>query len=461
MQTENDKKEVFETMPVPKALVNMCVPMIISQLIVLIYNLADTFFVGRANNPYMVAGISLILPVFNICLSISGLTGVGGGTLISRLLGTGREDEARRVSAFSIYVAVIIALFFSLGAYIFMDRILIFLGAGENTIAYARQYAFWVVVLGGVPTVLSNVLSNLIRCNGYSAQASFGVAMGGILNMVFDPLFMFVIFPRGNEALGAGMATFLSNCMASAYFLIMIYRTRDEQVITLSPKWGMPDRESIRSVFAVGIPSALSSLLFDLNNTVLNRLMSGYGDEALAAIGIVVKVERFPLNICTGICQGMVPLLAYNFSSSDYDRMNEILRCARIAGLFVGLGSIILYEAGAPLLVRLFIQETTTVYLGTNFLRLRILAAPFLFLAFSYVHTFNAYGEGRISLFLSVFRWAIVNIPMLFVLNAVFGIYGLACSQLVGDAIVSATCFFVYRRYRRTKLVKETELQEV
>ncbi len=456
MQTENDKKEVFETMPVPKALVNMCVPMIISQLIVLIYNLADTFFVGRANNPYMVAGISLILPVFNICLAIAGLTGAGGGTLISRLLGTDRRDEARRVSAFSIYVALLIALLFSLGAYFFMDQLLIFLGAGENTISYARQYIFWVVVLGGIPTVFSNVMSNLIRCNGYSSQASFGIALGGILNIIFDPLFMFVILPQGNEALGAGMATFLSNCIASAYFIITLYRTRNEQVITLNPKWGLPERESIRSVFAVGIPSALSSLLFDVNNTVLNRLMSGYGDEALAAIGIVVKAERFPLNICTGICQGMVPLLAYNYSSRNYDRMNDVLRYARIAGLLVGFVSIILYEAGAPLLISLFIRESETVYFGTNFLRLRILAAPFLFLAFSYSHTFNAYGEGRISLFLSVIRWAVVNIPMLFLLNSLFGMYGLAASQLTGDAIVTLISFFVYRRYKKTKLVKET-----
>ncbi len=452
METENDKKEIFETMPVPKALMNMAIPMIISQLIILIYNMADTFFVGRANNPNMVAGISVILPVFNICLAIAGLTGVGGGTLISRLLGIDREDEARRVSVFSIYFSLLVTLFFSLASYLFMDQILGLLGAGGDTLAYARQYAFWVVVLGGIPTVLSNVLSNLIRSVGYSAQASFGVAMGGVLNIALDPLFMFVILPEGNATLGAGMATFISNCMASAYFLIILYRSRNEQVITMSPRWGMPESASIRSVFVVGIPSAISSLLFDLNSTVLNRLMVSYGDEALAAIGIVVKVERFPLNIGVGLCQGMVPLLAYNFSSHNYERMNDVLHCARRTGLLIGLASIIIYEFGAPLLMRLFIDDTMTVYLGSNFLRMRILATPFMFLCFSHVHTFNAYGEGQLSLFLSVLRWAIVNIPMLFLMNAVFGIYGLACSQVVSDIIVSSISALVYRWYRNTRL---------
>ena len=166
--------------------------------------MADTFFVGQTNNPYMVAGTSLILPVFNITLCLAGLAGVGGGSLISRLLGQKREDEARRVSAFSLYLGLAVAALFSVGAAVFMRPLLGLLGAGENTFEYARQYAMCVIVLGGVPTVLSNVLANLIRSVGLSREASAGIILGGLLNIALDPLFMFVLLPKGVEVLGAG-----------------------------------------------------------------------------------------------------------------------------------------------------------------------------------------------------------------------------------------------------------------
>ncbi len=449
MENKNESRELFETIPVPQAVRIMAVPMIISQLIVLIYNTADTFYVGRINNPYMVAGISMVLPVFNIALSISGLAGIGGGSLMSRLLGKYDEDEARRVSVFSIYLSILVAVLFAVLMSFFMDPVLSLLGAGGETLIYARQYAFCVIVLGGIPTVLSNVFSNLVRSIGYSRQASFGIAMGGVLNIGFDPLFMFVLMPSGYEALGAGLATLLSNSLACIYFFITVYRTRAEHVISMNPKWGLPRAESIRSVFAVGIPSSLATLLFDLDYVVLDRLMVTYGDIALAAIGIVVKVERLPLNVGVGLCQGMVPLVAYNFSSQNYKRMDAIRDYSVKVGLIIGFASIVVYELGAPWLLRFIIADPETVRLGTLFLRIRILATPFMFLCFSTVHMFNAFGDGKLSLFLAVFRWLIVNIPMLFILNAVFGIFGLAWSQLISDIFVAAISYVIYFRYRR------------
>ena len=224
-------KDIFETMPVPLAVRTMALPTIISQLIVLIYNMADTFYLGRTNNPFMVAGVSLILPVFNICLSLAGLSGIGGGALISRLLGAGEPDEAKKVSAFSLYLAAGTTAFFSVIMLLFMDPILHTLGASGNTLAFARQYSFCVIVLGGIPTVLSNVMANLLRSVGESAKAGFGIAMGGILNIILDPLFMFVLFPKGYEVLGVGVATLLSNCCACLYFVIMIRRLRETTVL--------------------------------------------------------------------------------------------------------------------------------------------------------------------------------------------------------------------------------------
>ncbi len=450
MQTKETsvREEIFQNLPVPAALGKMIIPAVTSQLIVLIYNMADTFFVGQTNNPYMVAGTSLILPVFNITLCLAGLAGIGGGSLISRLLGQDREEEARRVSAFSLYLGLAIAAAFAVGILVFMEQVLTLLGAGENTYTYARQYATCVIVIGGVPTVLSNVLANLIRSVGRSKEASAGIVMGGLLNIALDPLFMFVLMPEGCEVLGAGIATCLSNCLAFLFFLIVLLRMGRGAVITISPCVGLPGRSSIAAVFGVGIPSAISTFLFDLDYVIIDKLMVAYDDFALAAVGIVLKVERFPLNVGIGICQGMMPLVAYSYSAGNEERMNETIRFSRRLGLTIAGISIALYELFAVQFAGLFIADERTVELASQFLRIRVLATPLMFMSFFTVYLFQAFGKGRISLFLGMARWLAFNIPMLFLLNTLFGMFGVVWSQATADVLTVLLSLFVYRKYR-------------
>ena len=197
---------------------------------------------------------------------------------------------------------------------------------------YASQYAFCVIVLGGIPTVLSNVMANLIRSTGRSKEAGIGITLGGLLNIILDPIFMFILLPDGYEVLGVGIATCLSNCIACGYFLAVLFQIRDQSVITFSLKKGMPEKANIAAIFAVGIPSAITSLLFDLDYVVIDKLMVSYNDLALAAIGIVLKVERLPLNVGIGICQGMLPLVAYNFAARNQKRLDDTVKLSRILG---------------------------------------------------------------------------------------------------------------------------------
>lgn len=442
-------KDLFETDPIPKAIRTMAVPAVIGQLIILIYNMADTFFMGRANNPYMVAAASLILPVFNISLSIASIAGVGGGALISRLLGESREDEAKRVCSFSIYTSAAIALLFSVSVAIFMRPLLYLLGAGEETFAFARSYALCVIVFGGVPTILTNVFSNLVRSVGESGKAGFGVTLGGIINMGLDPLFMFVLLPRGNEILGAGIATCLSNCISCGYFIAVMYRMRKRSVLGLLSPGAMPEKKSISKIFVVGVPSAVATLLFDIDYIVIDKLMSGYSDIALAAVGIVLKAERLPLNVGIGICQGMVPIVAYNFASGNYKRMQNASRFSLFVGIVCAVISITMYEIFAPYIMRFFIPDAETVALGTNFLRIRCLATIFMFMSFYHVHLFNSYGRGKEALFLGVMRWAVFNIPMLFILNGIFHMYGIVWSQLCADILTVSLSLYVHHRYMK------------
>lgn len=445
--TETSREEIFREYPVAKALRVMVVPSIISQLIVLIYNMADTFYVGQAHNPYMTAAASLILPVFNISLCLAGLAGIGGGALISRLLGQGKEREARSVSMFCLYLAMGIAAAFSVGMGVFLDPVLNLLGAGDNTYVYARQYALCVIVVGGIPTVLSNVLANLVRSVGRSKEAGMGIVLGGVLNIALDPLFMFVIMPKGQEVLGAGIATALSNCIACLFFFGVLIRMGKGSVLTFLPQAGLPSRESILAVFAVGVPSAIATFLFDLDYVILDKLMVAYEDLALAAVGVVLKVERFPLNVGIGICQGMLPLVAYNYGAGNQKRMTDTIKLARKLGLIIAVVSIVLYEVFAGQFVRIFLSDTQALSMASSFLRIRVLATPLMFLSFFTVYLFQAFGKGKISLFLGVVRWLVFNIPMLFLLNELFGMYGIVWSQVTADTLTVLLSFYVLHRF--------------
>lgn len=444
---EKNNKEIFETLPIPRALATLAVPTIIGQLVVLIYSLADTFYIGRTNNPLMVAGASLILPVYNICISIAGLAGVGGGTLISRLLGAGKEEQARKVSSFSFYLSVGLSVLFSVGTALFMHPLLYGLGASGDTYVYARQYAFCVIVLGALPTVMSITLSNLLRSVSCAKQAGFGVSMGGVINIFLDPLFMFVLFPAGMETAAAGIATMCSNSIVCVYYLAVLGKMRERTILNLSPGAGMPEKKEIGSIFSVGVPAALATLLFDLAYVVIDKLAAGYGDIPLAAVGIVLKAERLPLNVGIGLCQGMMPIAAYNYSSGNHGRMKQVVSFSRMVGLAIGAVSIVLYEIFAEHILHFFINDPQTVVIGANFLRIRCLATPFMFMCFHLVNLFQAVGKGGRALFLAVVRWAVFNIPILFLFNRVFGMYGIVCTQIVADICTVAVSFYVYGRF--------------
>ena len=438
-------EEIFRTMTVPQAVRTMALPAVVSQLIVLIYNLADTYFIGQTNDPYMVAGVSLILPVFNLTLCLGGLFGIGGGALLPKLLAKDNREEASRTAAYCLRLSVAVTLAFSALLLLFMTPILRALGASNNTLLHARTYVTLVLVIGGLPTVVSNVLSNLLRSLGLSREAGVGVALGGVLNIGLDPLFMFVLLPKGSEVLGVGIATLISNVVACTYCAAVFARRQREIV----PRFfaPAPERESVSAVYTVGVPGTLGTLLFDLDYMVLDKLVSGYGDAALAAIGIVLKAERLPQQICIGLCLGMVPLLAYSYELKDYRRAKEIMAVTMKAGVVVALVSVTVYQIFTKQIVELFIREAETLSIGTGFLRVRSVAAVIMFFCFFVVFVYQAIGDGRRALYLAVLRWAVLNIPMLFLLNALFGMYGLVWAQVVSDVL---TVVFSYRMLRRT-----------
>lgn len=441
-----ENKTLFEQTPVPKALASLAIPTIISQLIVMIYNLADTFFIGQTNDPYKVAASSMAYVLFFMLNALANLFGIGGGSLISRLLGQGKAEESKGVSSFSFYGTILVTGIYCLLCYVFMNPILTLMGASDNTLGFAREYTLWVVVIGGIPATLSMAMSHLLRSEGHGSKASFGLSMGGILNIILDPLFMFVLLPEGKEVAGAAIATMLSNVAALIYYFAVFFRIRQDSVLSLSPSRITAGLKYAGEVLSVGFPSALSTLLVCVSITVLNSLTSGHGDIPLAAVGIVKKIDMLPHNVGTGLCQGMIPLISYNFASGNHKRMKSTINTARIWGIaFAGL-CILVFELFASGISLLFIKDAETVSLTASFLRIMCLATPLTVCNFHMCYTLQAMGKGTESLVLSACRQGLFNIPLMFLMNHFFGIYGIVWTQFLADTLTVIVSVIVYRK---------------
>ena len=451
-----NKKALFEDVPVPKALATMAIPTIISQLINLVYNMVDAFFIGRTGNSYMVAATSLTLTLVMMLTALSNLFGVGGGSLVARLMGAGQEDECRRVSAFSVYGAALTALVHALLIGGFMRPILFFLGASGETITYASQYTMLVVVTGGVFSMLSMTSAHLLRNAGYSSQASMGLSLGGVLNMGLDPLFMFLLLPRGMEVVGAALATLLSNAVSCAYLLSQIRKASAAAPLSLRVRNARQVRgSSVRQLFSVGVPSAVLTGLFDLANVSVNMLSAAHSDLVLAGMGIVMKVERIPTAVNLGICHGAMPIISYNYSSGDHGRMRQTVKTARLWGLLVSAAAILFFQLFAGSVTRLFMstrgadteKALLTIGYATMLLRIRSLASPVQFINYHSSYCMQAMGNGRATMLHAFVRELVFYIPLQFVMDRLWGVTGLACALPVGELCGALFALWLFNRF--------------
>ena len=451
----NEKTQLFETMPVRKAIAVMAVPTIISQLINLVYNIIDTFFVGRTGNSFMIAATSVAYTIYMLTVAFGNLFGIGGGSLMARLFGRGEYEKAKSVSAYSFFGAILIAVAYSIIIAVFCDPLLTLLGATPQTIDYARQYVYLVVVLGDVPIILSAVMSHLIRNAGYSKQASLGLSIGGILNIALDPLFMFVIFPEGMEVFGAALATLISNIIACIYLLWVYSRLGRNTALCMSLKSAREiESPEVKELFSVGVPSAILTGLFDLANMFLNANMANYGDEAVAALGIVMKAERLPNAVNIGICQGMMPIIAYNYASGNRKRMKDVIHTATVYGLVICLISVGLFELLANPITAVFINTDADTAVGAAetlafaafFLRIRCMASPLQFMNYRCSFCMQAMGDGKGTLLHAVVRELVFYIPFMYILDALFGINGLIFSLIAGEGCGMLMAIFLLQK---------------
>lgn len=453
---DRKKTELFEKTPIPKAVMSMSIPTMISSLVMVIYNLADTYFVGMTSNPVQNAAVALAAPVLLAFNAVNNLFGVGSSSMMSRALGRKDYDTVYRSSAFGFYCSLISGAVFSLLFTIFKQPLLAVLGSDAVTAAATGEYLKWTVTCGAMPAILNVVMAYLVRAEGSSLHASIGTMSGCLLNIVLDPVF---ILPGGLNmgAAGAGLATFLSNCAACLYFFVLLYVKRGKTFVCIRPAMFRPGIPIIRSICSVGIPASIQNLLNVTGMTVLNNFTSVYGSDAVAAMGIAQKINMVPMYIAMGLAQGIMPLISYNYASGNTARMKKTLGfSARISISFLTMISVC-YYLGSDFFIRLFMKNDSIIAYGSRFLHGLCLCLPFLCMDFLAVGVFQACGMGRKSLIFAILRKIVLEIPALYILNRIFPLYGLAFAQFAAEIVLATAAFVVllqmFRQLEKKKAI--------
>lgn len=447
MNKEKSSLDSFVSGSVSSAVLRNVVPAIAAMMMVLVYNLADTFFIGQTNNDYMVAAVNLATPVFLLFMSLGTLFGMGGSSLISRALGAGKPEYAKKVSSFCMWAGVVIGAVCSILLLIFAEPIAIMLGASTETLGYTKTYLS-IVSLCGIFSIISNCYTNIIRAEGKSTTAMMGTLIGNLLNVVLDPL-MILGFNWG--VAGAAIATVIGNFAGALYYLIYFWRGKSILSIKLSD-FSMKDK-ICSGVLSIGIPAALSSIMMSISQIITDSRMSGYGDMAVAAYGVSAKVLMIVSLVGIGVGQGIQPLLGYCFGARNKERFQKSLRFSIFFAIILCVVITIICYVFAPEIVTVFLTNETALSLGARFSRIMLTTAWLFGMFYVLMNALQAIGAAVPSLIISLCRQGFIYIPAVFILEALIGSDGLAWAQPVAD-VLSLVLEIIIFRVVTTKLKK-------
>lgn len=444
---ENKSLDVFESSSVGKAVLQNALPAMAAMLMVLIYNLADTFFIGQTHDALQVAAVSLATPVFLLFMAVGTIFGIGGTSVISRAMGEGRKDYAKKVSAFCMWSCVAVGIVMSAVFLIFMDQILALVGASSDTWAYAKAY-LTIVSFSGPFVLIANCYSNVIRAEGQSGKAMMGQLLGNLLNVILDPI---MILGFGWNITGAAIATVIGNVVGAGYYIV--YFLRGKSMLSISPKDFTVKDKVASDVLVIGIPAALGSLLMSVSGILMNGQMAKYGDMALAGVGVAMKVTMMTGMVCIGLGQGIQPLLGYCVGAKKWERYKGVFRFSMIFAFALSTALTVICYLFLPQIVSAFLTDASAFDYGVAFAKI-LLGTSFLFGVF-YVMTnaLQACGAATESLIVNISRQGLIYIPAMFLLGALFQETGLIWAQPVADVLSLVLAAVLYVRKSRKMMV--------
>ena len=413
MSSNQKTIEIFKNAPVPKAVLSNVIPSIISMIMVLVYNLADTFFIGQTKNALMVAGVSVATPVFLLFMAVGMLFGIGGTSLISRMLGEEKADAAKKVSSFCYWTGLAVGIVSMVLIFIFAEPICMAVGASEDTIGYAKEYLQ--IVAFGIPfLIVSNSFSNIIRAEGRAKTAMTGMIIGNLMNIILDPI---MILGFGWDVAGAAIATVIGNVFSALFYTMHLLSKKC--ILSIKPR-DYQARNIISGVFAIGVPASLNSVLMSVSNIVINNVMLGFGDMAVAGLGVAMKVNMIVVMLLIGLGTGVQPLLGYCYGAGNKKRYMAVLRFSLCLALVLSLIMTFICYTFAGDLVTLILDEANAYEFGMSFSRIYILSGPVMGILFVMINAIQSTGAALPSLILSISRQGLLYMPILFIFTKVF-----------------------------------------
>lgn len=446
-----DNTLVFSEYKIPKAVATLALPSMLGMLINIVYNLADTFFVGQTGDANQVSAVSLAMPLFLFFLAIGNLFGVGGCAFISRTLGEGKTDKIKTISSYCVYASIMVSAAVAILFFIFRRDVLFFIGASENSIDFACDYLLW--VSAGSPFIVGSIcICNLIRGEGAAKESMLGMVIGQLTNIILDPIFIldkgsklfFFNLPLGlgMGVAGAAIATVLGNIVTVIFFLV--YFLRGKSILSITPKRFSAKNGIARGVISVGLPAALNNLLMSVSNIVINMFLSHYGDNAIAAMGVAMKANMLVVMLQLGLAQGIQPLVGYCYGAKNYSRMKSSIRFSMICNVIMGSVLTAICILAKRQIIEMFINNKEVIAYGTKMLTALMSSGAVLGIMFIINFSFQGMGKGFQSLFLAVGRQGLIYLPLLFIMDRIIGLEGIIWAQPAADFVCIAAGLIMF-----------------
>ena len=433
------KNELFEMMPVPKAYMKLALPVMMSSVLMLVYNMVDMYFIAKTGNTSLVAGVSLCAPVFTFMVAIGDIFGLGGSSLISRLFGQGRQEDGKRLSVFaflgSALFGVVIAVILAVGK----DGMLGLLGAAEDTWEFASQYYMW-IALGAPFIIFSLVPTNLLRTEGFATGAMIGSVTGSIVNMILDPIFIFTLKMGAG---GAAAATVIGNICADIFYIWFI--THKSKALSLDPRGFYIEKRELKQILGIGIPSSITNIMQSIGMMLLNRYLLPYGSDKIAAMGIVSKVVMIVVMIMVAFSFGGQPLYGYLYGAGNKKRMKETIRFAYTLVCGLGLVLSLVLIVLAPHMIAIFMNDPEMIAVGTPMLRAVLTGMFFIGIVMVTTCIFQSTGEASGAFLLSAGRQGYIYAAVLITASALFGYTGVIWAQPAADILAAGLALLLYR----------------
>ncbi len=434
----NNNLEKLDSLPVKKAVLTNALPAMIAMIMVLVYNMADLFFVGQTGDPLQVAAVSIATPVFLIFMSLGNIFGIGGTSFLSRSLGSGNKELAKKISSFCFWSCIVIGIIVSAIMFFAMDSILALLGTSEDIWTMVKNY-LQILCISGPFILISSCFSNLLRGEGQAGKAMIGMLIGNIVNIILDPIFI-LGFGMGVE--GAAVATVIGNICGGLYYVF--YLLKGNTILSTKIKDFSVSNGILSNVLSIGLPASLATILMSISQMILNSKMSEYGDLAVAGIGVAMKVTMITSMLCIGLGQGVQPLLGYAVGSWNKKRYSEIMKISLIFA-FV-LSSVLTIGCYLTLeqIVGGFLRDPAAFDYAFSFSQILLSTSVLFGILFVLSNALQAAGAATASLIVNVSRQGLVYIPMVYILNATLGLVGLVFAQPIADisALVIALIFY-------------------